>query len=104
VSTPLDTIATSLIWNDYSVEAYLEKIDIPTLFIRGFNDPAISSLDFEKIWQTTKTSKKAAFITPYHHSNSFKREGRRRYLFIENLFIQNEFEDFVYEALKTHQR
>lgn len=103
VSTPLDTMANFFVGNDYSVEAYLEKIDIPTLFVRGSNDPAISASDFEKIWETIKTSQKAVFVTPYHHSNSFKKEGRRRYLFIENLFIQNEFEDFVNESLKTHK-
>lgn len=81
--------------NDYSVQGYLSKIDIPVLFIRGCNDTMVSDDDFQIMWKSLR-GPKAAFITPYHHSDSFKQKNaRREYLHIENLFIQNSFNDFT---------
>jgi len=76
---------------DYSIQEYLAKINIPVLFIRGMNDAMVNEGDFLTLWKTANDLK-VAFMTPYHHADSFKQKnGRREYLYIENLFIQNAF-------------
>lgn len=80
---------------DYSAKDYFAAIDIPVLFVRGINDTMVSQEDFVTMWNVVD-SEKAAFLTPYHHSDSFKRKNaRREYLYVENLFIQNSYNDFI---------
>jgi hypothetical protein len=87
----------SLILSDLNVTDYLKYITVPTLFIRGINDPAVSSGDFDTLWGSVQHEQKAALITPFHHSNSFKRAGRNAYLYVANLFIQESFDTFLQE-------
>jgi hypothetical protein len=65
---------------------YLPHITVPILFIRGTNDPSISWEDFERAWNSV-TAPKTAFITPFHHSNSFQHAGRPFYLAVVHHFI-----------------
>lgn len=88
-----------------SIIDHVAKITVPVLFIRGNNDPMVSSQDFDqmfKVTQSFRVSKKACFRTPFHHSNSFGYEkgGRGRYMFVWKKFVEQDFETFL-ETLQT---
>jgi hypothetical protein len=70
------------------VMRYLPHISVPILFIRGKNDPSISWEDFERAWNSV-IAPKTAFITPFHHSNSFQHAGRPFYLAVVHHFIDD---------------
>lgn len=74
---------------------YLPDISIPLLYIRGANDPAITDDHFTSLWNSIGSCEKAAFITPFHHSNSFQRAGRAYYLDILRNFIDSDFMQFT---------
>lgn len=93
ISTPIKTIVDMLMISDFSMLPYLEKFNIPVLFIHGKNDPQVSNEDFEIIWQATPSAKKSALITPYHHANSFRYRktdlgfARKIYMYTVQQFI-----------------
>lgn len=85
--------------NDISIERYIADVGIPVLFVHGQNDLFVPPKHFEKIWNATNKENRAAFLTPYRHSDNLGNKKLYRYI-AEQFVASQSMQDFEEKILK----